>query len=102
MIYSADCGAPNSATVTITADGVDEPVAKTRVFVRFSLNKKNYGPIQTAYHSDSNTFQVVVGNFSDVFNGPITFDIYALDSAGLESAHNTSLSISYVGSCPIG
>ena len=102
MIYHPTCGSINSATVTITADGVDEPLAKTSVYIRFTLNRQTYGPVLTAFHADSANFQAVVGNFKDTVNGTITFDIYALDSAGLESAHYTSLSIAYVGNCPIG
>jgi putative peptide zinc metalloprotease protein len=102
VIYSAACGQTQRTTVTIIADGVDEPLSKTDVYVRYTLNTTTYGPILTAFHSDTGNFQVVVGGFKDVFNGPISFDIYAIDSAGLISKHFTSFSIQYVGSCPIG
>ncbi len=102
VIDHPDCGSINSATVTITADGVDEPLAKTSVYMRYTLNKQTHGPVLTAFHSESDTFQARVGPFKDVVNATITFDIYAIDSAGLESAHFTNLSIAYVGDCPIG
>jgi hypothetical protein len=100
VIYNPDCGSITSATVTITADGVDEPLSKTSVYIRYTLNRQTYGPVLTAFHGSD--FQARVGPFKDTVDGTITFDIYAIDSAGLESAHYTRLSIAYVGSCPIG
>jgi putative peptide zinc metalloprotease protein len=102
-IYVNTCpNLPQTGTLTIFADGVDEPLSTTFVYFRYTINGVNRGPILTAFHSELSPpdYQAALRNLSDPAPATIAFDIYALDNTGAESGH-FALSAT-LGNCIIG